>query len=64
VPTKANLLSGYNCFAELAEACEVFCEKVNGGVHRETARVPVEGAGGGADPAASASGHPVHRRAG
>jgi hypothetical protein len=42
VPTKANLLSGYNCFAELAEACEVFCEKVNGRVHRETARVPVE----------------------
>jgi len=42
VPTKANLLSGYNSFAELAEACEVFCEKVNGRVHRETARVPAE----------------------
>jgi transposase len=42
VPTKANLLSGYNCFAELAEACEAFCEKVNGRVHRETARIPAE----------------------
>jgi transposase len=30
VPTKANLLTGYNSFAELAEACEGFCEKVNG----------------------------------
>jgi transposase len=42
VPTKANLLTGYNSFAELTEACEVFCEKVNGRVHRETARVPAE----------------------
>jgi hypothetical protein len=41
-PRRRTLLSGYNCFAELAEACEVFCEKVNGRVHRETARVPVE----------------------
>jgi hypothetical protein len=42
VPTKANLLSGYNAFAELAEACEQFCENVNGRVHRETNRVPAE----------------------
>lgn len=42
VPTKANLLSGYNCFAELAEACETFCARVNGRVHRETARIPAE----------------------
>jgi len=42
VPTKANLLTGYNSFAELAEACEAFCVKVNGRVHRETARVPAE----------------------
>jgi hypothetical protein len=42
VPTKANLLSGYNSFAELAEACEQFCENVNAGVHRETNRVPAE----------------------
>jgi transposase len=42
VPTKANLLTGYNCFAELAEACEAFCEKVNDRVHRETNRIPAE----------------------
>jgi transposase len=42
VPTKANLHSGYNSFAELAEACEAFCEKVNGRVHRETARIPAQ----------------------
>ena len=42
VPTKANLRSGYNSFAELAEACEGFIEKVNGRVHRETNRVPIE----------------------
>jgi transposase len=42
VPTKANLHSGYNCFAELVEACEGFCEKVNNRVHRETNRVPAE----------------------
>ena len=41
-PTKANLRTGYNSFAELAEACEAFCEKVNGRVHRETNRVPAE----------------------
>jgi transposase len=42
VPTKVNLLTGYNSFAELAEACEGFGEKVNGRVHRETARIPAE----------------------
>ncbi len=42
VPTKANLLTGYNSFAELAEACEGFTEKVNNRVHRETNRVPAE----------------------
>jgi transposase len=42
VPTKANLLTGYNSFAELAEACEQFCGIVNGRVHRETARIPAE----------------------
>jgi transposase len=42
VPTKANLLTGYNSFAELAEACETFCARVNGRVHRETARIPAE----------------------
>ena len=42
VPTKANLRSGYNSFAELVEACEAFCAKVNGRVHRETAKIPAE----------------------
>ncbi len=42
VPTKANLRSGYNSFAELAEACDGFGEKVNNRVHRETNRVPAE----------------------
>ena len=42
VPTTANLRSGYNSFAELVEACEVFMDKVNGRVHRETARIPNE----------------------
>jgi transposase len=42
VPTKANLLSGYNSFAELADACEQFCGNVNGRVHGETNRVPAE----------------------
>jgi transposase len=42
VPTTANLRSGYNSFAELAEACEAFGEKVNNRPHRETARIPAE----------------------
>ena len=42
VPTTANLRSGYNSFAELLEACEVFMGKVNNRVHRETARIPNE----------------------
>ncbi len=42
VPTKANLLTGYNSFAELAEACEEFGAKVNGRTHRETNRIPAE----------------------
>jgi len=42
VPTKANLRTGYNSFAELTEACEAFGDKVNGRVHRETNRVPIE----------------------
>lgn len=42
VPTKANLRTGYNSFAELVEACEAFCEKVNTRMHRETHRIPAE----------------------
>lgn len=42
VPTSANLRTGYNSFAELVEACEAFCSKVNTRVHRETARIPAD----------------------
>jgi hypothetical protein len=42
VPTSANLLTGYNSFAELIAACEAFCDQVNGRTHRETCRVPAE----------------------
>jgi transposase len=42
VPTSANLLPAYGSFTDLVAACEVFCEKVNHRLHRETAAVPVE----------------------
>jgi hypothetical protein len=42
VPTKANLLDGYDSFAELVEACEAFGVKVNRRPHRETGRAPVD----------------------
>jgi hypothetical protein len=62
-PTKANLLTGYNCFAELAEVCAAFCEIVSG---RSTADRTHPGGGpdGGADPAPSAAGDFVHRGTG
>jgi len=42
VPTEANLRPEYGSFAELESACEEFCAKVNGRVHRESARIPDE----------------------
>jgi transposase len=42
VPTSANLLPAYGSFAELAQACEEFCERINDRVHRETSAVPSE----------------------
>jgi transposase len=42
VPTLANLLAAYGCFAELVAACEAFCETVNTRQHRETRRAPAE----------------------
>lgn len=42
VPTEANLRDAYDSFAELARACEQFCDKVNGRVHRETCAVPAQ----------------------
>lgn len=41
VPTSANLLPTYESFAELADACERFCEQVNNREHRETRQTPV-----------------------
>ncbi len=42
VPTSANLRGSYGSFTELAQACQAFCEQVNGREHRETGRAPVE----------------------
>ncbi len=42
VPTETNLLAEYETFAELIEACEAFCTKVNQRVHRVTRRVPAQ----------------------
>ena len=42
VPTEANMLSAYRSFADLAAACVAFCAAVNGRVHRETGRRPLD----------------------
>jgi transposase len=42
VPTEANLLPAYRTFAELAAACEAFCDQVNARAHRATRRPPAE----------------------
>ncbi len=42
VPKDTNLREEYASFAELEEACEEFCEKVNTRPHRVTRRPPVE----------------------
>ena len=42
VPAEANLLEAYGSFAELAAACERFCQVVNERVHRETCAVPAD----------------------
>jgi transposase len=42
VPTAANLVDDFASFAELTEACEVFCERVNTRAHRETGRAPAD----------------------
>jgi transposase len=42
IPTEVNLLGAYTTFADLEEACETWCERVNTRVHRETARRPVD----------------------
>ena len=40
VPTDHNLRADYASFAELEDACRVFCARVNGRVHRVTQRTP------------------------
>ena len=42
VPADANLLPQYASFAELEAACRMFCEQVNGRLHRVTRRQPGE----------------------
>jgi transposase/uncharacterized membrane protein len=42
VPTDANLLEDYASFAQLQQACIIFCEQVNARPHRETGQPPVE----------------------
>lgn len=42
VPTLTNLRASYGSFAEIEQACDEFMAEVNGRVHRETRRVPVE----------------------
>jgi transposase len=40
VPTDHNLRADYASFAELEDACRMFCARVNGRVHRVTQRTP------------------------
>ncbi|MEU3787435.1 IS21 family transposase [Streptomyces sp900129855] len=40
VPTNANLLSAYDTFAELADACLTWCDAVNSRRHRATGQIP------------------------
>jgi hypothetical protein len=42
VPTQVNLREAYQSFAELEQACAVFCGLVNQRPHRETGRAPLE----------------------
>ncbi|GCE37907.1 mobile element protein [Rhodococcus wratislaviensis] len=42
VPTEANLLEECPSFAELVDACERWCEKVNARTHRSAGAAPAE----------------------
>ncbi len=42
VPTSANLLGQYDGFADLAQACAAVTAELNGRVHRETGRAPID----------------------
>jgi hypothetical protein len=55
VPAEANLREEYASFGELEVACEQFCDRVNGRVHRESAAGAGAAAGRRAGAAASAA---------
>lgn len=42
VPTTANLAPSYSTFADLADACWSWCERINSRLHRETGAVPAD----------------------
>lgn len=42
VPTEANLRERYETFAELADACRMWCEEVNSRRHRATGQIPAD----------------------
>ncbi|TDC82857.1 IS21 family transposase [Nonomuraea deserti] len=42
VPTEANLRSQYGSFAELADECRTWCEKINARRHRGSGQIPAE----------------------
>lgn len=42
VPTEANLLSAYDSFADLADACRIWCDTVNTRRHRTTGQIPAD----------------------
>lgn len=42
VPTTANLRETYESFADLADACREWCERINARIHRETGVAPLE----------------------
>lgn len=42
VPTTANLLPVYSSFVELADACSLWCARINARPHRETGAAPAE----------------------
>lgn len=42
VPTEANLLDAYRCWAELVDATEAFMDELNSRPHRATGRAPAE----------------------
>ncbi|MFF3128733.1 hypothetical protein ACFVRD_42265 [Streptomyces sp. NPDC057908] len=42
VPTEANQLPAYDTFAELADVCRIWCDRVNARRHRATGQIPAD----------------------